>query len=195
MASSDRSTALPYTPSNPPAQGAKDLSRATWDELYRIAGSLSALQEPSALSASCSELVAVQAATAWDRLFNEGVTYSWQNPGGTLDITTGVWTCPQEGLYSITVTAEAAPFPSPAIKSYTISLRTTLQPFGGGAAVSNTSQSGGLDDVSLQVFSTYLIPLYRGDTLVVDVDLTHATKTGNIQVKGGLRIVREGRIK
>jgi hypothetical protein len=194
LASSDRSSPLPYSPANPPEPGSEQISRATWDEFYRLAIILQNIQSPSALSVKCEEGIEVQATTVWDRLFNEGVAYSWQNPEGTLDILTGVWTCPEEGLYSIDITLEASPFPSPATKEYTASLQTTYHPLSGPNQVF-LSQNGGIDTQALRVSGHFLTPIYRGDQFWFDADLTHATKTGTVQCKAFLNILREGRIK
>jgi hypothetical protein len=195
LASSDRSSPLPYSPANPPSPNAPDLSRATWDELYRIAEEFRNAANPSALSATCSEDVAVQAATVWDRLFDENVLYQWENPTGTLDTTTGIWTCPQEGLYNINLVLEASPFQSPAQKEYTASLQTTLHPADGSPDKVYVSQNGGIDTQALRVTASFLHPLYRGDQLWIAADLTHATKTGNVQCLGVMNILRVGRIK
>lgn len=195
MASSDRSTPLPYSPANPPAPNAPDLSRATWDELYRIAEEFNNMANPTAMAITCSEDIAVQAATVWDRLFNENVMYDWQNPPGSLNAATGVWTCPQEGLYQVDVILEAPPFPSPATKEYTASLRTTRRPITGGPDISAISQNGGMDTQALRVNASFLRPLYKGDQLWVDADLTHATKTGNVTCFAVLNVLRVGRIK
>jgi hypothetical protein len=195
LASSDRSTPLPYSPANPPAPNSEEISRATWDEFYRLALILDNLQSPSALSAACSELVAVQPTTVWDRLFNENVTYQWENPTGTLDVTTGIWTCPEEGLYSIDIILEVAPFPSPATKEYTASLQTTINPIDGSPDLVFVSQNGGIDTQALRVNASFLRPMYRGDQLWAAADLTHATKTGDVQCKAFLNILREGRVK
>jgi len=195
LASSDRSTPLPYSPASPPPAEAGEVSRAAWDEFYRLALILQNLQSPSALSAACAELVTAQATTVWDRLFNEGVTYSWENPKGTLDTATGIWTCPEEGLYSIEIILEASPFPSPATKEYTASLQTTIHPADGGPDLVFVSQNGGIDTQALRVNASFLRPLYRGDQLWAAADLTHATKTGDVQCKAFLNTLREGRIK
>jgi hypothetical protein len=131
----------------------------------------------------------------WDRLFNEGVTYQWENPTGTIDATTGIWTCPQEGLYTIDVILEAAPFPSPATKEYTASLQTTIHPADGSPDLVFVSQNGGIDTQALRVNASFLRPVYRGDQLWAAADLTHATKTGDVSCKAFLNILRVGRIK
>jgi hypothetical protein len=195
LASTDRSTPIPYSPANPPGGDTLDLSRATWDELYRIAVEFNNLAQPAALAVTCSEPVTVEATTVWDRLFNENITYEWQNPLGQLDVTTGIWTCSQEGLYSITPIFEAPPFPSPALKEYTASLRGTFHPINGGPDKVGIAQSGGMDTQALRVSAQFLRPLYKGDQLWMDADLTHATKTGTITCFGVMNILRVGRIK
>jgi hypothetical protein len=195
LASSDRSSPLVYTPANPPAPGGDNLSRATWDEFYRLAILLQNLAAPSALSAACQEPVTVEATQNWDRLFNENVEYDWQNPQGTLDTVAGIWTCPEEGLYQVDVILEAPPFPSPATKEYTASIRTTYHPADGSPDMVAISQNSGIDTQSVRVNAAFLRPLYRGDQVWVDADLTHQTKTGTVTCLGVLNILRVGRIK
>jgi hypothetical protein len=195
LAFTDRSTPIPYTPANPPGGDTLDLSRATWDELYRIATEFNNIAQPAAVSAACSEPIAVQATTVWDRLFDENVTYEWQNPSGQLNTTTGVWTCTQEGLYTLNLVLEAAAFPSPATKTYTASLRTTFHPIIGTPDQQYISQNSGMDTNALRVNATFMRPLYKGDQIWIDADLTHATKTGNVTCLGVINILRVGRIK
>jgi hypothetical protein len=184
---------IPYTPSpSPITTNIGDLNRAVWDEFFRIQIALEDLDRPVALTAVCQEPVTVEATTNWDRLFNENVTYDWALPTGTLDSTTGVWTCPQEGLYQIIATLQAPPFPSPATKEYTASLRLTVNPISGDPDTVIVVQNGGIDTQSLRVQGNFQRPLSTGDQLWLDADLTHATKTGNVTCDGILNIVRLG---
>jgi len=190
LASSDRSSVIPYAPANPPYNPTPDnLCRATWDELYRLEQALRDIDKPAALAATCSEPIAVQAATVWDRLLNENVTFQWENPRGQLNPATGVWTCPQEGLYQIDAILESPPFPTPAAKQYTASIRVTV------AGTSLIAQNSGEDTKPVRVSAAVMRPLNRGDTVTLDADLTHQNKTGTVTCFGVLNILRVGSIK
>ena len=60
----------------------------------------------------------MQAATVWDRLFDTALIYDWQAPLGQHDVATGIWTCPQEGLYAIQPVVEVPAFPNPGSRIY-----------------------------------------------------------------------------
>ena len=196
MASSDRSTPVPYSPAPPPfgADG-QQLSRATWDELYRIAERFESIDRPAALAVTSSKSCPIQAATVWTRLFNTGIVYEWQAPLGQFNDATGIWTCPQEGLYSVTVTIEIPAFPKPGQRLYTATLRTTGNPLAPGPDKVVLSKAGGPDEAPLRFSADFLRPLNKGDQLYFDLDLTEETFTGNVTVFSILNIVRQGTIK
>lgn len=196
MASSDRSTPIPYTPAPPPfgADG-QQLSRATWGELYRIAERFESVDRPAAVAITGSKSIPVQAATVWTRLFTAPVAYEWQAPLGQFNDATGVWTCPQEGLYDLTIVIEVPAFPQAGNRIYTATLRTTLHYANGDPDKVVTSASGGPDEAPRRFSADFLRPLNKGDQLYFDLDLTEGTFTGNVTVFSVLNICRQGSIK
>ena len=195
MASSDRSTPIPYSPAPPPlGTDTIQLSRATWDELYRIAERFESIDRPAALSLSKSESIPVQAATVWTRLFDDPAAYEWLRPAGQMDAN-GVWTCPQEGLYDVTVILEVPAFPNPGSRLYEATLRTTGHPANGDPDVVILSKTGGPDEASLRLIANFLRPLNKGDQVWFDLDLTEVAFTGNVTVLGILNICRQASIK
>ena len=186
-----KSTFIPYSPGSPPGADTQSLSRATWDELFRIAQTLIDLDRPAAIEGSSSELVTVSAGTVWDRLFDEAGSIQYEHPSGQIDLTTGIWTCPQEGLYLILPVIEVPAFPSPASKLYRASLRTTLKYASGAPDKVITANVGGDDRVPLRLQPVFLWPLVRGDQVWFDLDLTHETKTGSVTVVSVINIVRQ----
>jgi len=188
----DRSSPIPYSPSVPVVPG--ELSRATWDELYRIAASLSALDRPASIAGRSTEEVTVSAAVAYDRLFDEAYSVTWESPANQLDRSTGEWTCPAEGLYLVAPVIEVPPFATPAGKLYTATLRWTVTR-AGVAPVQVFSTVGGEDSVPLRVIGIRLAPFSRGDSMFFDLDLTHETKTGTVQVLSILNICRQSAIR
>jgi hypothetical protein len=186
----------PYFPSpSPYVENQEVLTRAVWDEFFRIQQALIDIDRPTAISAVCKEPVTVEATQNWDRMFDEAVSYDWQLPSGTLNTTTGVWTCPQEGLYQISATVEAPPFPSPATKEYTVSIRLTKHPVDGSPDVVIIAQDSGIDTQAVRVSAGGLRPLATGDQLWMDADLTHQTKTGTVLCTGVLNILRVGSVR
>lgn len=195
MASSDRSTPQPYSPAPPPlGNDGPQLSRATWDELYRIAERFESIERPAALSINKSESIAVQAATVWTRLFDGVLTYEWIRPAGQMDAA-GVWTCPQEGLYAVTAIIQVPAFPNPGNRLYQATLRTTQKPAAGGANKVVTSITGGPDEAALRLVADFLRPLNKGDQVWFDLDLTEESYAGNVSVLGILNICRQASIK
>jgi hypothetical protein len=197
MATTSRSVPLPYVPgaSVSPAASVGDLSRATWDELFKISQALIELDRPAASVVACSEPVNITPTTIYDRLFDENDIYEWEAPGGQTDSTTGIWTCPQEGLYLFTGVIEIPAFPTPATKEYTATLRTTLIPINGGAPLQILSTAGGLDNMPLRINPNIARPLNRGDTVYQDLDITHHTVSGVITVTAVRNIIRQSGIK
>lgn len=194
MASTDKSTPVPYQPANPPyTEKLHDFSRATWDELYRIAERFFSIDKPAALSVAETKSAPVQAAQVWTRLFNTAPAFDWENPPGQL--TSGIWTCPQEGLYDITVIVEVPAFPNPGTRLYEATLRTTGHPVGGGPDRVLFSRTGGPDEASLRLIANFLRPLSRGDEVWFDLDLTEATYTGSVTITSILNICRQSSIK
>jgi hypothetical protein len=196
LASTDRSTSVPYSPANPPyTDKAQDLSRATWDELYRIAERFSAIEQPAAIAVTGTEVCTIQPAEVWQRLFDGTKIYDWERPGAQLDQATGVWTCPQEGLYLFNIVIEIPPFPSPGSRLYEATLRTTGRPAAGGADRIVFSKTGSPDEATMRLVASFLRPLYRGDEIWWDLDLTEEAYTGSVTVLSILSICRQANIR
>lgn len=181
---------IPYAAAPPPAPGnTGEFVRAAWDEFYRIQYALAAIDRPAASSITASESVPVGPTEQYDRLFDEGLLYEYEEPPGQTAPATGIWTCPQEGLYQITTIVEVPAFPSPASKLYTANLRTTQIPAGGTPA-SIVSSVGGPDNVPLRLVSIIIRPFLKGAQLYSDLDLTHETKTGTVTVTAVRGVIR-----
>lgn len=186
-----RSAILPYVPSNPP----KDINRAIWDEFYKLQQALSNLDIPVAVAVTSTKSIPIQPTTVWTRLFDTGINYDYVLPANQFDITTGVWTVPQEGLYSLTITVEIPAFPNPGSRLYEATLRTTGHPADGGADTVVLSKAGGPDEATLRFSATFLRPLSAGDQVYFDMDLTEEAFTGSVNVFSVLNIIRQGGYK
>jgi hypothetical protein len=187
-----RALTATYTPGPnvAPSSSVGDLGRATWEELFRIAQSLLDLDRPVAMTLLCEEPVAVGPVLTYDRLFNEGVSNFWENPAAQIDTATGIWTCPQEGLYQIATILRVPPFPTPAVKEYYISLRITIVHIDGSPNEIIEMQNGGFDNVPIAASGTALRPFIRGDQLYIDAAIFHQTTTGSVTIKANLQIIR-----
>lgn len=190
MAYKDRSLAIPYAPLPPPIGGdIENYSRATWAEFEQIRTSLVDLDQPNCIAVTGTEPINVTAAISWQRLLNAGTTTDYENPGGTFDGTTGIYTCPQEGLYQVTVVANVAAFTTPANKEYYVGLRATLDPVVGPDRT-RLAYDGGMDSVPKQAMLTTLVKAFKGDTIYADITAVHATKTGTVDCTSSLQIIR-----
>lgn len=178
----NRSLVIPYRPNPPPVPSSEtpELVRATWEELTRIAASLSDIDRPVSVAVSGVDSVAVGATATYSRLFDSAPSVEFEKPGGAFNAVSGVWTCPQDGLYQVTVNAELSPLSAPAQKSYVGLIRRTLTHAAGGADSVVIYSGGGLDDQFLSVIGTRLLVLQQGDTLRYDGAATHPTKTGTV---------------
>lgn len=195
MASTDKSTPVPYQPANPPyTERLQDFSRATWDEFYRIAERFFSMDKPAAMSVGEQRNATIQPTEVWQRLFATTPTYDWENPPGQL-IANGVWICPQEGLYSVTVIVEVEAFPNPGSRIYEATLRTTYHPLSGSPDRVSLSKTGGPDEAALRLIADFLRPLNRGDEVWFDLDLTEATFTGTVPTYAILNICRQSSVK
>lgn len=194
MASTDRSTPQPYSPSNPPyTERIADFSRATWDEFYRLAERLVSIDRPAAMAITESLTATVQPTVVWQRLFNTAPAYDWESPPG--QFANGVWTCPQEGLYNITVIIEVAAFPNAGNRIYEATLRTTLHPANGDPDKVSLSKTGGPDEAALRLIADFLRPLNKGDQAWFDLDITEETFTGSVPIFSILNICRQSSVK
>lgn len=186
-----KSTFIPYTPAPPPSATDPNTCRATWDEFFKLAQALIDLDSPAAIAGANPEPVVVGPTVQYDRLFDEADAIEYERPKGQLDQTTGIWTCPQEGLYLIMPVIEVPAFPTPASKLFTASLRWTIDYASGAPDRVATAKAGGDDRVPLRLQPVIMVPLSRGDRMWFDLDLTHETKTGSITVVSVINIVRQ----
>jgi hypothetical protein len=186
-----KSTFIPYSPGSPPGVDTASLSRATWDEFFRIAQTLIDMDRPASIAGSSPEPVTVGPTTQFDRLFDEADAIEYEHPAGQINQTTGIWTCPQEGLYLIMPVIEVPAFTTPASKLFTASLRWTIDYASGAPDKVATAQAGGDDRIPLRLQPVIMVPLSRGDRMWFDLDLTHETKTGTVTVVSVLNITRQ----
>jgi len=189
-----RSAILPYTPANPPSDF-KQAVRPTWDEFNKIKQALYDLDRPVALSLTASESISITPTIVWDRLFDENVTSEYQLPGNMFNITTGVFTAPQEGLYQITIIIEIPAFAQPGDRLYVATVRSTKHPADGSPDTSFESVTGGNDQTPIRLVVSLLKPANAGDQLWFDLDLTMESYTGSVTVLEVLNIVRIGGYK
>lgn len=191
MPANDRSTYLPYQPGQPPVlDSARELSRATWDELIRIAQSLIDLDRPASLSVAGSDsITATTSGQTYSRLFDASPSIVHEMPGGCFDPASGIYTVPQEGIYQIYARMNVPAFPSPQNKSYVGYLRYTISRVAGGT-ITGILESGGFDDTILTVQGMSLNPLYKGDQIWMDGAITRAAGGGTVVVTDTLQIHR-----
>lgn len=189
----NRSLVIPYRPNPPPAPGtlADMLGRATWEELTRIAAALADADRAVSIEVSATDSVTVAAAASFTRMLDNSPTVEFSEPGGTFAPLTGIWTCPQEGLYLVTINSELAPMNAPAQKSYTAQVRRTWTHAAGGADSVVIYNGGGLDDQVVSVIGTRLLPMLQGDTLRYDVAAIHPTKVGTVSMNSVFYAVRQ----
>jgi hypothetical protein len=188
---------IPYTPGEPPASTTDpNLARATWEELYRIRQALADIDRPVSVVVLGDDVLAMNQAPTFERLLDETVTVPWEQPPGQFNFTTGVWTCPTEGLYLITPRMACPAVPTPQIKSLTVTLRLTVDYI--NPATPNlvlTVDDSGLDDSPTVVAGVFLLPLVQGDQLWVDGTLQHPQNVANVTVATRLQIVRQSGIR
>lgn len=187
----NRSLPFPYRPAPPPIDTStrQEILRAIWSEFNRIASTLSDLDNPISLAVSNVDSITVGATATYQTMLNASPTVAWEAPGGTFDGTTGLWTCPSEGLYQVFISVVSDPFAAPATKSYSVNVRLTETPVT-GAPVVRTFAGGGLDDQFVTATSSFLLPLQQGETLKLEAAGIHATKTGTNVVNARMTVQR-----
>ena len=180
-----RSIPVPYYP-YPIPTNLEDIPRYLYEELQRIQVAL--LAQPVAFAINDTEAFNVTTAVTWERLFDDGVVVPvWSVPGGEFDNTTGTWTCPQSGLYDISIHMEVSPFGA-GNKVYYAGLRLNVVQDGVPDTVESTD--GGDDSIPLGVTLTGLIALLYGDTLSVDATVVHDQFVGTSDINVGWQIMR-----
>jgi hypothetical protein len=190
---------LPYTPGGAPnINTALDIVRAVWDELYRISQSFIDFDRPVSLSLGTNEpLNATTTPGTWTRLFNGGEQSQWEQPGGSFDHATGIYTVATEGLYNIYIRLSTPPFPSAQTKDYQSQMQITVDYIKPGKLDAVVIvEDGGLDTHYLTNQGQLLIPLYQGDKFYADARLIRqAGAASNIQNNATLQILRVSGIK
>lgn len=189
-----RSTYLPYIPGPPPTHDTEQLTRATWEELYKIAQSLIDLDRPVSVAVRENIFLNVADPPVFLRLF-QGDNPEWMQPENFLDPATGIVTIPQSGLYSVQVVLRIPPFVSPNSKDYYGAITTYYTPINTSIQTSWTDVSGGVDDFPITVTSSTLRPLYKGDELYFEAGVTHTQQTGTIETTSNLQIYRVSGIR
>lgn len=188
----NRSLPIPYRPNNPPGPGSTpdQTIMAIWTEFTRISASLADMDRPLSLAVNGTDLINVGATASYLVMLDASPTVTWQEPGGTFNPATGVWTCSSEGVFAVNVSVVSQPFPAPATKSYSVNVRLTVTPTV-GAPVVYAFAGGGLDDQFVTAVGSFLLPLAQGDTLQVSAAGVHATKTGTNTVTTTLNLTRQ----
>lgn len=143
-----------------------DLPRAIEAELYRIQQSLIDLDRPLNAIVVTNETILADPSPIYERLFDVVPNIIIENPEGSFNTTTGVYTVPTEGLYNIHVSMVVDAAPSPQIFDYVGKLRVVFET-SEGIFQQETTESG-QDDQSLNVQGTFLYPLNKGDMVYFD---------------------------
>jgi hypothetical protein len=189
------STYIPYTPGAPPSE---ITTRPVWDELYKVSQSMIDLDRPVSLSLQSVEpLNATITPGSFTRLFNGGEISEWEQPGGSFNHSTGIYTVATEGLYQIYIRLNTPPFPSSQVKEYESQIQWTvdfvdpLKPIKNGIV-----EAGGQDTATLTNQGMMLLPLVKGDVFYFDARLIRqAGAASNIQNTAMLQVIRMSGVK
>ena len=177
-----RSLQIPYSPSAVP-RNPDELPRFLEAEFRRIQTAL--LAEPVALSVQEEDAIAVTTAINWTDLFT-GATPVWEIPGGSFDTTDGNWTCPQTGLYQVSLTLEVAPFGG-GNKTYYAGVAIDWT---GESSGRRESTTGGDDEIPLGVSLVGMVFLYQGTELSFEFTIVHDQFSGVADYKAAAQILR-----
>jgi hypothetical protein len=189
------SSYIPYVPGPPPAEIG---TRPVWDEFHKVSQSMVDLDRPVSLSLGSNEILdAATTAGVWTRLFNGGEISQWEEPQGTFDHATGVYTVATEGLYQVFCGLNVPPFPSAQTKDYRAQIQFTIDFIKSGQLnFVAIKEDGGLDTHYLSVNGQILYPLYQGDKIWLDARLIRAAGAATgIACTATLQIVRMSGIR
>lgn len=181
-----RNVPLPYDPDQVPSQ-VEDLPRFLETELYRIATAMQANAVSFAIHHPV-ETVPIGTTPNWAVMFDDGTLPSWDFPGGDFDPNTGIWVCPQDGLYHMATQLEVAPFGS-GNKMYYAGIRLHQERQSVSVNVWEAFD-GGDDNIPLGVALTVLIPALQGDVFYTESTAVHENQTGTVEAKAGWQIIR-----
>jgi hypothetical protein len=177
-----RSISIPYQPNIVPTDP-NELPRWLDVELNKIA--LALIAQPVAMAVKDEGPVIIGPAINWQTLFI-GNSPDWDVPGGDFNSTTGEWTCPESGLYSIDLQMEVAPF-GLGNKNYYAGIAVVID--SGGTITRYESTDGGDDNIPLGVSLSGLAPLLQGDVLHTEGTIVHENQTGTVDVKIGWQVL------
>ena len=189
----NRGVVLTYRPGNPTGPGAspEEQSRAIWEELMRIAISLSQVDEPVSVGAQVSGTLPVANTQVWSRIFDGGYDREiWSMPSNTFDVNNGFYVVPQEGVYSFQAQLSTPAFDAPGNKYYYIGLRGTVVPADGSPTDSRASFNGGFDTVACSVSILATIPLQKGSQVWIDATCVHENNSGTVPYEATLQVQR-----
>lgn len=169
-----------YFPTNPPSEF-EDWARWISEELFRIEAALYA--NPVVMTVSGSGQINIGTAPAPITL-GIGDTPNIDFPSGNYDPATGIWTCPQNGVYSLVCTATVQPFGS-GNKAYYLLIDCLV------AGVSVDTQTGsGVDDVPVAGTLFAPVNLFVGQGVKFDLSAVHEQFTGVSDYTFHISIVR-----
>ena len=189
----NRGLAIPYRPGFP-GDGTgtqEEQMRAIWDEFARIAIATAAIDQPVSVGATVAGLIPVGPTIVWTRLFDaDFVNDPWANPSDSFDVQTGVYTVPQEGVYTITMQLTVDAFATPQVKDYYAGIRMTILPAGEVVPVETFSYNGGPDTVPVAVLMTWTGTANSGTAFAFDGTVVHEQVTGTTDYRAVLSVVR-----
>jgi hypothetical protein len=180
-----------YTPANPPMDG-PGVSRATWDEFYRLSSVIAGILNPAGLSILSAVSVSVTSTDSYKTLFDSTGTesYNWQQPTDQLGID-GAWWCPESGVYKITLDIRV-PINTDPMWNEPVSLGKVKLTTNTVEEVFEFEEVSSLPPF-MQV--NLLRPYSLGDVVEFELDLTRGTESGSETVNSTLNILKVGAIK
>ena len=177
-----RSLQTEYYP-GPVPRNSDDLPRYLESEFTRIRESL--IAQPVALTIQNAGPLDIGALLNWQNPFI-GIDATWDVPGGSWDPITGIWTCPQMGLYQASGALEIDPFGT-GNKNYYAGIQMTTTGVIPGV---QESFDGGDDDIPLGVSFIGQRFLSAGDALEMKITAVHENQTGTVDAASHLQILR-----
>lgn len=172
-----------YHPSNPPLQFA-DWHRWISDELFRIAASLQ--QNPVTLAIEGTGIAPISGVIEYVTI-GVGDDALIDDPSGSWDPVTAVWTCPLSGMYSVNVQVTVDAFGS-GNKTYYGSVQ--VQQISPVVDVRAEALDGGDDDVPLSISLGRPLILLTGDQFNFQFGAVHTQFSGDVTFSYAISIVR-----
>lgn len=178
-----RSLQEQYYPA-PVPRDTKDLPRYLETEFYRIRERL--IAQPVSTTLQETGDFPTTTTVSWTQTFI-GVTPTWDIPGGAWDPATGIYTVPQEGLYSVNQQLEVSPF-GLGNKNYYAGLAFIRDR--DGTITRFEATDGGVDNIPLGVTQMGMLYLLQGDKLTMEMTVVHEQTSGTAPYKLGFQILR-----